>query len=167
MLSTPSPTGDLDPTTIRRFHSRDTWLDFDRHFAGLPELVACDGCDEGIVQRIVDDYADDTGASYAPVNGCSTIVEPIDRDGVVTLIRDWYCPACTEPTSTRSGRTLVAALRSTVLIALAAIVLLACRAPETPLDRATATCVNAQAEGRLIYPLARCINAELLNPEDD
>lgn len=82
----PAPTGDLDPATVARFRRRDTWLDFDRHQAGLPELVDCDGpCDDGIVQRVVVDYADDTGVSYAPAGGCS----------VSRTDDEWFCPACT------------------------------------------------------------------------
>jgi hypothetical protein len=83
VLTSPSPAGDLDEKTIARFRAGDIWLDYDRHWAGLPELVGCDGCD-GIAQRVADDCADDTGVSYAPVNGSSHPERFV-----------WLCPACT------------------------------------------------------------------------
>jgi hypothetical protein len=84
VFTSPSPTGDLDESTIARFRRGDTLLEYDRHRAGLPELVECDGDDDGIAQRVADDFADDTGVSYAPVNGSSHPERFV-----------WLCPACT------------------------------------------------------------------------
>ena len=81
-LASPSPTGTLDEKTIARFRRGDTYLSFDRHVADLPDLSACDGCEAGIVQRMLTDVSDE-GAVYTPVGGCST------EDG------SSFCPACT------------------------------------------------------------------------
>ena len=84
----------LDPATIARFRRNDAWLDFDRFEASLPELIGCDGCDDGIVQRVMDDFADDTGPSYVPVNGSSVeYVELMLHAQPITVAR-WLCPAC-------------------------------------------------------------------------
>jgi len=78
-----SPTGDLDAATIARFRRHDSWLDYDRHQAGLSDLLECDCCKAGIAQRVAVDYDPDFGASYEAVAGSS-------RDGSA-----WFCPACT------------------------------------------------------------------------
>jgi hypothetical protein len=95
----PSPTGDLDQRTVARFRGRDTWLDFDRHQAGLPELLNCDKCEVGIVQRVAVDYDPDCGVSYEATAGCSMVSETcwIPLGGQMKQFTDktWRCPACT------------------------------------------------------------------------
>lgn len=75
----------LDAKTIAAFHAGQicNWNDRDR--AGLPQLEACEGCDTGIVQRVVDDYDPELGPGYQPVNGsthCS--------------VCGWLCPSCSD-----------------------------------------------------------------------
>lgn len=97
-MMTVSPTGDLDAATIARFRRLDPWLDYDRSQAGLPELVPCDGCEDGIAQREVDDYDPESGASYVAVEGCSSVLIQPHKEtdtGVQFSVRSYYCPACT------------------------------------------------------------------------
>jgi hypothetical protein len=95
LLASPSPTDTLDAATIAAFRSptRSVWFAYDRASADLPELVECDGCPEGVVQRIVTDDSPDCGPSYEAVDGGSI-------EG-----RSLYCPACTAAaaTSTREA----------------------------------------------------------------
>jgi hypothetical protein len=85
-----SPTGDLDAATIAAYRApaRSVWFEYDRQAAGFPELVDCDGCEAGIVQRIVTDDSPDCGPSYEAVDGGSI-------EG-----RSFYCPACTAAAAT-------------------------------------------------------------------
>jgi hypothetical protein len=65
--------------------TKRSFLDYDLHKAGLPQIVDCDGCDTGIAERIVDDYCPLTGVSYQPVNGSSR--DPQDP-------HCWLCASC-------------------------------------------------------------------------
>lgn len=96
----PTPTGDLDAKTVARYRKdgQSAYFHEARSLAGLPELVDCDGCEPGIVQRVVDDYADDTGPSYKAVGGCSIVIEQPHRltdTGEQFAVRSHYCPVCT------------------------------------------------------------------------
>jgi hypothetical protein len=75
----------IDKFTVARYRAdgQSAYFHEGRSMAGLPELVDCDGCEAGIAQRVVDDYADDTGPSYEAVGGCSIVKG------------DALCPACT------------------------------------------------------------------------
>ncbi len=94
----PSPTGSLDEHTVSRFRAGSWWLADDRSRAGLPELVHCDGCAAGIVQRVVVDDSPDCGPSYEAVDGGSIVIEQphkVTDSGEQFTVRSHYCPVCT------------------------------------------------------------------------
>lgn len=101
MSVTVSPTGDLSPEIVARFRSDQTDLAWLRNRDGLPELLGCDLCREGIVQRIGVEFDPDLGTTYEPVNGSYVQVErrriqlrygsESEREVTVHI---WLCPAC-------------------------------------------------------------------------
>lgn len=95
----PSPTGTLDARTIARFRDpKDGYLALDRSRAGLSDLTECADCDEGIAERIADDYDPESGTSFVAINGSSSeVVQTARTEGSVQYftVTDHFCPACT------------------------------------------------------------------------
>lgn len=79
-----APIKPAEAAFIRAMNGTDRmWRDLDRIRRGQTELEDCAGCRTGLAERIADDYSDDCGTSYVPVNGSS-----LDEG-------DWLCAACT------------------------------------------------------------------------